>query len=151
VIKRVLCSDSKRFSEELAAAGKRSKRGVIKRYRSLVRERDEVSDSSVPCNSVYSSILQFADVMSGLERAAEQLKANARVEVQKRRIERCGVDAHPLANPLILSRIWEKLSEEGWGEEIAARKSMYEPELMEIKGVVMVRPLGEKGAHVPSL
>ena len=41
------------------------------------------------------------------------------------------------------------MSEEGWREEIATRKSMYEPGLMGIKGVVMVRPLNKKGMHVP--
>ena len=53
-------------------------------------------------------------------------------------------------NPSIRHRIWEKLSEDGWGEEIAARKSMYEPGLLKIKGVRMIRPLGEKGTHVSS-
>lgn len=86
--------------------------------------------------------------MSGLERAALQLKENARADVQKRRIERYGVDIYPLVNPLILCRIWEKLSDEGWREEIATRKSKYEPGLMKIKGVVMVRPLGEKGVDI---
>ena len=43
-------------------------------------------------------------------------------------------------------RIWERLSEEGWHEEIAAHKSRYEPGLLKIKGVKMFRPLGEKGA-----
>jgi len=52
VIEKVLCSDSKRFREELAAAGKESELDVIKKYRSLVRERDKVGGYSVPCNSV---------------------------------------------------------------------------------------------------
>ena len=145
----VLRSDSKRFSEEFEAAEKDSKRNVIKRYRALVRERNKVGGYFIPCNSVDSSISQFGDVMSELERAAEQSKVNARADVQKRRIERCGVDIYPPSNPLILSRIWEKLSEEGWGEEIATRKPMYEPGLMKIKGVMMFRPLGEKGVCVP--
>ena len=45
--------------------------------------------------------------------------------------------------------IWEKLSEEGWREEIAARKSEYNEGLLEINGVQMYRPLGEKGVHAP--
>jgi len=85
--------------------------------------------------------------MSRLERVAEKVKEDARADVKKRRIERCVVGIHPQANTLTPCRIWEKLSEEGWGGEIATRKSMYEPGLMKIKGVVMVRPLGEKGAH----
>ena len=51
------------------------------------------------------------------------------------------------ANPLSHCRIWEKLAEEGWREEIIARKSMYEQGLLEIKGVKMNRPLGEKGTY----
>ena len=95
MVEKVLRADSKRFSEELVAAGENSKQDVIKRYRSLVRERDEVGDYSVPCNSIDLSTLQFADVMSGLEKAAEQVKENARADVKKRRIERCGVDIYP--------------------------------------------------------
>jgi hypothetical protein len=62
------------------------------------------------------------------------------------------IDIDPLSpeNPLTLRRIWEKLSEDGWREEIATRKSEYEPGLMKIKGVVMIRPLGEKGVHIAS-
>ncbi|KAF9645813.1 hypothetical protein BDM02DRAFT_399008 [Thelephora ganbajun] len=71
---------------------------------------------------------EFSDAMSKLKRSAEKAKEDARVDVRERRIE----------------RIWEKLSEEGWHEEIATRKSMYKPGLLEIKGVVMTRPLGEK-------
>ena len=50
-----------------------------------------------------------------------------------------------------MHRIWEKLSEDGWREEIAARKSEYEPGLLNIKGVTTIRPLSEKGARVPNL
>jgi len=88
--------------------------------------------------------------MSESERAATESKENARADVQKRRVERWGVDIYSPVNPLIPFRIWEKLSEDGWGEEIATRKSMYEAGLKKIKGVVMVRPLGEKGVHFPN-
>lgn len=54
------------------------------------------------------------------------------------------------ASPLTICRIWEKLCEEGWREEIATHKSEYEPGLMKIKGVTMIRPLGKKGVRIPS-
>jgi len=38
--------------------------------------------------------------------------------------------------PTVQCGIREKLSEEGWHEEIATRKSVYEPGFMKIKGVV---------------
>ena len=45
-------------------------------------------------------------------------------------------------------RIWENLSEEGWGEEIAARKEQYQPGLLAISGVATFHPLDEYGAHI---
>jgi len=50
VVEMVLRSDSERFDEELVATGKSLKQhvAVIERHKSVVRERDEVSDCSVP-------------------------------------------------------------------------------------------------------
>jgi len=87
--------------------------------------------------------------MSRLGRVAEKVKEHARADARERRIERCVVGVRPEAYSPTLCRIWEKLSEDGWHEEIATRKSTYEPGLMKIKGVVTVRPLSEKGMHVP--
>lgn len=44
VVEKVLRSDEKRFSAELAAAGKSSKQDVIKKYKLLVSERTKVGD-----------------------------------------------------------------------------------------------------------
>ena len=60
------------------------------------------------------------------------------------------VGIYPQTNSPTLCRIWERLSEEGWDEEIATRKSEFKPGLMKIKGVVIARPLSEKGVHVPN-
>lgn len=92
--------------------------------------------------------------MIRLERLAEKAKEDARADIQNRRIERCVIlylPLRPQGNPFTFHRIWEKLSEDGWHEEIAAHKSEYEPGLLNVKGVMMFRPLGEKGAHVPNL
>ena len=56
-VKKVLCSDIKRLSEELTGVGKRSKKDVIKRYKSVTRERAEVGRYSIDCNSGNSFIL----------------------------------------------------------------------------------------------
>ena len=154
VVNKVLRSDSKRFNEELAAAGKSSQENVVEKWKSLVRERRKVGDCSVHCDSVDSVVLQFGDAMIKLEILAEKAKEDARADIQKRRIERFVIRYLPLrpwGNSSTFHRIWEKLSEEGWHEEIAARKSEYEQELLDIKGVMMIRPLGEKGAHAPHL
>ena len=97
VVRRVLRSDKQQFSDEFASAGESSKRDVIERWRSLVREREGVSDSFFPCNSVNPFILQFSEVMSESERLAEKSKENARADVQKRRIERCVAGFYPPA------------------------------------------------------
>jgi hypothetical protein len=89
--------------------------------------------------------------MSELERLAEEAREEAREDIQKRRIQRYVVDTYTHVNSLILARIWEKLSEDGWHEEIAAHKSMYEQGLLRIKGVMVLRPLGEKGTHILNL
>jgi len=46
-IEKVLLSDSKRLSEELAAAGESSRESVLEKWESLVRKRDQVCDNSV--------------------------------------------------------------------------------------------------------
>ena len=99
VIRKVLRSDKEQLSEEFASAGETLKQGVIKRWRSLVREREDVGDSSVPSYSVNPFIFQFSNVMLELERFAEKSKENARADVQKRRIERCVVDIYSPAKP----------------------------------------------------
>ena len=122
--------------------------GVVLKYRSFVDKRTKVGGYVVHSNSANPFVLQFSDAMLRLERAAEKAKEDARADIQRQRIERCVTGAHPQINSLTLHRIWEKLTEEGWGREIAARKSTYEPGLMQIKGVVTARPLGERGVHV---
>jgi len=91
VVDKVLRSDSKRFSEELAAAGESSRESVIEKWESLVRERNRVGDCSVRCDSVGSCVLQFNDAMIQLEILAEQAKEDAREDIRERRIERCVV------------------------------------------------------------
>jgi len=91
---KVLCSDSERLNQELAAAGEGSKEDVMNKYESLVRERREVSDHSTHCNSFGSFVLQFSTAMSRLDERAEKLKEDARADVQKRRIERYVVDTY---------------------------------------------------------
>jgi hypothetical protein len=88
VIEKVLRTDRDRFNEEFAAAGKSSERDVMEKYKLLVRERAEVGDCSVHCNSIDSFSLQFSDAMVKFERLAEKVKEDARADVQKRRIER---------------------------------------------------------------
>lgn len=149
-VEKVLRSDREQFSEELAAAGESSKRDVVEKHRFFVDERTKVGGyKSIHPNSVNLSFLQFSGAMLLLGRVAEQAKEDARADVQMRRIERCVVGVYPDEYSQTLCRIWEKLSEEGWHEEIATRKSMYEPGLMEIAGVAMIRPLSKKGMHVP--
>jgi len=150
VTKMVLCSDSKRFSEELAAAGKRSKRDVIKRYKSLVRERVKAGGYSVPSSSVDSSIYSLPMLCQSWRRLQNSQRRTREQTLKSEELNGAGSIIHPQVNPLIPFRIWEKLSEDGWGKEIATRKSMYEKGLKEIKGVVMARPLGEKGVHIPN-
>ena len=89
VAEKVLRSDSEGFSEELAAVGKSSRENVIEKWKSLVRERNEVGDCSVHCDSVSSVFLQFKNAMVEQEKLAEQAKEDARADIQKRRIERC--------------------------------------------------------------
>ena len=84
------------FSEELAAAGKSSRESVIEKWKSLVRERNEVGDCSVRCDSVSSDFLQFKDAMIEQEMLAEQAKEDARADIQKRRIERCVIVYLPI-------------------------------------------------------
>lgn len=83
--------------------------------------------------------------MLRLERVAEKMKEGARADVQKQRRNSVWL-AYTLRH---IHQPSVELSEKGWHEEIAACKSMYGPGLMEIKGVAMARPLGEKGTHVP--
>lgn len=61
-----------------------------------------------------------------------------------------GKHQYPQVNLLTLCRIWEKLSEDGWREELEARKSSYESGVLKFKGVIMARPLGDKGMHDPN-
>ena len=70
-------------------------------------------------------------------------------EAKNRKVGGQDLSLHSQGHQLTLRRIWERLSEEGWRDEISARKSEYESGIMEIKGVVMNRPLGEKGMHIP--
>jgi len=97
VVEKVLCSDSKRFIEELAAAGKSSQKDVVKKWKLLAREREEVGDYLVHYQSVDPFILQFSDAILNLERLAEKAKEDARVDVRERRIEKCVVDFYPPA------------------------------------------------------
>ena len=57
VVDKVLRSDDKRFSDELAAAGDSSRESVLVKWRSLVSEREEVCDYSVHCDFVDSIAL----------------------------------------------------------------------------------------------
>jgi len=91
-VDKALRSDSKRFSEELAAAGKDSQKDVVKKWKSLAREREKVGDYLVHCQSVDPFILQFSEGILKLERLAEKAKEDARADVRERRIERCVVD-----------------------------------------------------------
>ena len=100
-----------------------------------------------PAEVMLTTISQFSDAMLALEKAAEKAKEDARADVQERRIERWVHGINLPVNPLNLYRIWERLSEDGWREEIETNKSTYERGLLKIKGVVMARPLGEKGAQ----
>jgi hypothetical protein len=63
VVKKVLCSDSKRFSEEFAAAGKSSEKALIKKYKLLVHERAKAGDylahCTLPTHLFCSSRMQF--------------------------------------------------------------------------------------------
>lgn len=72
--------------------------------------------------------MKFSNAMVEFEELAEKIKEDARADVRKQRIE----------------RIWEKLAEGGWQEEIAARKAEYEPGLLKVKGVKVTCPLSEK-------
>lgn len=97
--------------------------------------------------------MQFSDAIPRSKRVAreaeENAKKDARADVQKRRVERCVVGRYPEAYSPTFCRIWEKLSEEGWHEEITVRKSKYEPRLTTIRGVAMARPLSKTGTHTP--
>lgn len=56
----VLRSDSKRFNEEIAAAGKDSQETVIDKWKSCVRERVEVSRCPIhhdPADPAFGSFL----------------------------------------------------------------------------------------------
>lgn len=126
---------------------------MVEKCKSLVREREEVWDHLAYCKSVGSSVLQFSRAISKLKRLEEEAKEEARADVQQRRIDRSVADILAVcyrSNQLNPCRIWEKLSEDGWHEEIAACKQMYKPELLRIKGVMMNRPLGEKGTYASS-
>lgn len=122
----------------------------MEKYKSLTRERMKVCGPFVRYHSADLFVLQFSDAMMRFERLAEKVKEDARADVRRQRIERYMV--YPIyimpSNPLIRRRIWEKLAEEGWQEEIAARKAEYEPGLLRIKGVKVTCPLGEKGTFV---
>ena len=91
---KVLRSDSERFNDELAAAGKHSQKGVIKKYQSIVCEREKVRCFPVRCNSVDSFIFQFSGAMVRLRELAERAKEEAREDVRERRIERFVVDLY---------------------------------------------------------
>ena len=94
VVQKVLRSDDKRLSDELAAAGDSSRESVLDKWESLVSKREKVCDYFIHCDPVDSIALQFSDAMEELERLAEQAKEDARADVQNRRIERCVTDAH---------------------------------------------------------
>lgn len=91
-VEKVLRLDSKRFSEELAAA-RDSSAEVIQKYTLLVNERKEVSGYTTHCNFPGSFIWQFSDallrIVRATEMAAEKAKEDARADVQKQRIDRC--------------------------------------------------------------
>ena len=86
----VLRVDNKRYEKELAAAKKKpqSRKVVLEKYESLVRERGEVWNYLIHCRSVDSRISQFSNAMLQLETLADELKEEAREDIQKRRIER---------------------------------------------------------------
>ena len=93
----VLRVDNKRYEKELAAAKKKpqSRKVVLEKYESLVREREKVWNHLIHYRSVDSLILQFSNAMLKVEKFADELKEEARADIQKRRIDQYAVYGYP--------------------------------------------------------